>query len=568
MPWKKIVREKQASRSARLEVVLAPSNLKVVDEVYLAATAPQIVQNIQKHEPGWTAENVLTAFARRAIRAQEVTNCLTEVMIIDALEDARRLDREFAQTNVIKGPLHGVPVSFKDMYNVKGYDSSLGFTKYSQLPMAEDAELVAQVRAAGGIPFVKTNVPQTMMAWECANPVFGRTLNPWSANHTCGGSSGGEGALLGCDGSALGFGSDIGGSLRIPTSFCGAYSLKPGGSRFTSDGTRVCLPGFEAFRDCKGPMGRSVEDIELACRVLFGKSNLLHDWLPPVAYRDIQLAPKLKFGYFKSDTLMRASPAVQRAVQETIDALRSQGHECVEFAVPDMVEMARIFVALTAADGHETLLSHLGSDDRDSSLFLLTLGPRLPGFVRNFVAFGARLVLGDPIFEKLFTNSRSRSVTEYWAEAAKRDRYSKLFFKEVWEKHAFDGLVCPVNALPTIPHGTCADLAPLALTTALFNVVDHPVGVVPVTRVDKAKDQLTDEWRESGAKGSSFIYAKAYEGKKPAYDATAMHGIPIGVQIVGKPWEDEKVIEMMKVVDVALGKRDFGPGVWGAKQTL
>jgi len=110
-----------------------------------------------------------------------------------------------------------------------------------------------------------------------------------------------------------------------------------------------------------------------------------------------------------------------------------------------------------------------------------------------------------------------------------------------------------------------SDLAPLAFTTALYNVVDSPVGVVPVTRVDRAKDVINDEWQTSGgAKGSSFIYDKAYGGKTPVYNPSAMHGIPVGVQIVGKHWGDEKVIEMMKVVDVALGKRDFGPGVWGS----
>lgn len=93
------------------------------------------------------------------------------------------------------------------------------------------------------------------------------------------------------------------------------------------------------------------------------------------------------------------------------------------------------------------------------------------------------------------------------------------------------------------------------------------MGVVPVTRVDKSKDALTKEWHETGGpKGSPFVFGKAYEGKTPAYDAVAMHGIPVGIQVVGRAWEDEKVIEMMKVVDNALGKRDFGPGVWRAKQ--
>ena len=85
---------------------------------------------------------------------------------------------------------------------------------------------------------MKTNIPQALMFWECVNPTWGRTLNPYSAAHTCGGSSGGEGALLAMDGSALGWGNDIGGSLRIPASFCGVYSLKPGHGRVPVDGVR------------------------------------------------------------------------------------------------------------------------------------------------------------------------------------------------------------------------------------------------------------------------------------------------------------------------------------------
>lgn len=106
----------------------------------------------------------------------------------------------------------------------------------------------------------------------------------------------------------------------------------------------------------------------------------------------------------------------------------------------------------------------------------------------------------------------------------------------------------------------------LAFTTGIYNVVDHPVGIVPVTRVDKARDAPDDAWRSSGPKGSPLVYGKVYERREDScYDATKMHGIPVGVQVVGKSWEDEKVIEMMKIVDAALGDRCFGPGAWSPK---
>lgn len=97
---------------------------------------------------------------------------------------------------------------------------------------------------AGAIIYAKTNIPQTMFAFECSNPVWGRTTNPYNENYTCGGSSGGEAALLAMDGSAIGIGSDVGGSLRIPAAYCGLYSLKPGGGRVSYVGAKGKLSFF------------------------------------------------------------------------------------------------------------------------------------------------------------------------------------------------------------------------------------------------------------------------------------------------------------------------------------
>ena len=119
----------------------------------------------------------------------------------------------------------------------------------------QNTQLVQQLRRAGAVLLAKTNVPQTMLSFECANPLFGRSASPWSRAHTCGGSSGGEGALLAGAGAALGLGSDIGGSLRIPAAYCGIYSLKPGQLRFSKYGARckrvlsgcVRRPGLMGF---------------------------------------------------------------------------------------------------------------------------------------------------------------------------------------------------------------------------------------------------------------------------------------------------------------------------------
>ena len=109
-------------------------------------------------------------------------------------------------------------------------------------------------------------------------------------------------------------------------------------------------------------------------------------------------------------------------------------------------------------------------------------------------------------------------------------------------------------------------LSPLAAGTILYNVIDSPVGVIPVTRVDPTRDALTDEWTKGPGLGSKIIEDDLYRGKKPAYNPEAMKGLPVGIQVVGKSWEDEKVIAMMHVVDKALGPRDFGPGAWKGQE--
>lgn len=108
----------------------------------------------------------------------------------------------------------------------------------------------------------------------------------------------------------------------------------------------------------------------------------------------------------------------------------------------------------------------------------------------------------------------------------------------------------------------CRFLSMLGNSTILYNIVDSPMGHIPVTRVDPKLDALTEEWTVRGegkAQGSSQVEARLY-GKGGIYDVEAMAGLPVGVQIAGKSWEEEKVIEMMKVVDRALGERGFGPG--------
>jgi amidase len=206
---------------------------------------------------------------QRAAVAQQLTNCLTEIFFNDALQRAAELDAHLDAGNPPLGLLHGVPVSLKDMFNVRGYDSSIGLAALCFKPSTENAVLVDCLLSAGAVLYCKTNVPQTLMALDSHNNVFGRTLNPLNIALTAGGSTGGEGALLAMRGSILGVGTDVGGSIRIPAMCNGTYGVKPSWERIPYAGleggsrpgaAKVSIPASA------GPLAHSMRDVELFFR--------------------------------------------------------------------------------------------------------------------------------------------------------------------------------------------------------------------------------------------------------------------------------------------------------------
>ncbi|KAF9510452.1 hypothetical protein BS47DRAFT_1348002 [Hydnum rufescens UP504] len=474
---KNISRQKRAQREAAIKTAKEFTGNSPPSIEYTQASAVEIVNHIRNRDQGWTATRVLDAYLRRALVVQEHINFMTEPLFESAFKDAKMLDEEFAATGRLRGPLHGVPISLKDLFDVKGVDSSIGYSLWANKPSTADADVVKLIREAGGIPFVKTNVPQTMISFECSNPVFGTTANPYPSPSTgkriftSGGSSGGEAALLACDGSALGFGNDIGGSLRIPAHFCGIYSFKPTPGRISTRGSTDPNPGFESLVVSIGPMASRL-------RTPFWEIELQASYPYRPGLDTFDSGRKLKFGYYLSGMFRGMAP---------------------------------------------------GISTMESSLFLVTLGPSfLVRFLRSSVAWLAKKVMHDPIFAEAFRNSKIRST-----------------------------------------------LSPLAVSTIVFNVTSSPVGVIPVTRVDPALDQITEEWKSgaitsdgtrtypSGRRGSKILEKTLYEGflgDPKRYDPVAMEGLPVGIQIAGRWNEDEKVIGLMKIVDDALGERGFGPG--------
>ncbi|KAM0787600.1 hypothetical protein ACM66B_003668 [Microbotryomycetes sp. NB124-2] len=596
--WKLTQRQQALEKGEKLVDELRNKGSKPnadVERAILEANASQIVDNIKSRKQGWNATNVLLVYITRAIKIHKQLNNLTEIMFESALNRAAELDKQFEQSGKVVGKLHGVPVSLKDQIDVEGFDSSIGLSGWVDKPATSNATIVKILLDQGAVPFTKTTVPQTMLSFECSSPVFGVTLNPYSKNkydeqpsdtfrsnkevaklqRVPGGSSGGEAALLASDASVIGIGSDIGGSLRIPAHFSGCYGLKPCRGRFPVKGCANPNAGFEAIVSTMGPMGRSVSDLEILTRVFADQSvNIARTELTvlPMAYKDVQLPKKLKFGYYLTDGFCRASPACERAVLETVEALRKKGHECIEFAPPDPVKALEIFVAVTSADGYETLLSGAGRDPVEASLWLTTTGPKLPGPLRSLLGWSVDNLIKDAVFGRVFKASKVKSTKELQQWNAIKHKYVSEFRENVWGELGLDAIVCAPQAVPALRVDETWDLSALAFGTFLYNVVDSSAGVVPVTFVDPSKDAVTDEWRNKtpAVPGSAVIEKKVYGApgtQGGAYNAQEMSGLPVGVQIVGAPWEEEKVIELMKVVDEALGPRGFGPGEYAKRES-
>jgi amidase len=401
-------------------------------------------------------------------------------------------------TVVAHGPLHGLPVTVKSSIATAGYRCEIGSLLHKGDIPREDALVVARLRAAGALILGTTNCPEFLMAYETANLLHGATHNPWDLDRSPGGSSGGESAAIAAGLSAAGLGSDSGGSVRVPAHFTGICSLKPTPGRVPGIGhLPPCIGPFSTL-GVIGPMARTIGDVALLFRTLSGQDP--HDPVsPPVRLREPSL-DKLRtptIGFFEVDGLVPVTPETRTAVNAAAQALRDAGFRVEPFR-PRTLEQLRklwwIFFVQCGAMFYEPEIR--GRRDRLSPIF------------REF------LDIADASGQLTATE-----LLNAWAES------DLLRAKTLEEMSGHPVLLCPVASIPafrpgertwTIDGQTVAYLDAVR-HTQWFNVLAAPAAVVPV-------------------------------GRSP-------EGLPIGVQIVARPFEDEIALGVAAVVDAAFGYR-------------
>ncbi|KKY21334.1 putative general amidase [Phaeomoniella chlamydospora] len=474
----------------------------------------------------WSAVDVTSAYCKRAMIAHQLTNCLSEFWIKDALSQAHQLDESLRKTGPV-GPLHGLPISLKDQFDVGGKENNMGLATWLGRISDEDASLVKILRAAGAVIYTRTNVPMTLMMPETVNHVYGRTVNPRNRTLTSGGSSGGEAALLALKGSPLGVGTDLGGSIRNPAALNNLYGLRPTMRRLPYLGASNTLLGQESIESSLGPIARSLA----ACSTFFKAiiDGAPWDYDPKVVeikwredmYQLKQLGgkgSKLCFGYYDYDGVVMPQPPVRRAIALTVEALKRAGHTVIEFPPLNHAEALSILQRTFASDNGEEFKRLFGESKE----------PLLPGIddVSKF----------PPI-----------TVNEAWQLNLERDAFRRRYL-DAWlatkqvsgTGRPIDGLICPVAPFPPPPHGQYI----YAGYTCVFNVLDMPSAVVPVTFVDASVD-LPDRAYIPKNELDKAVH-EMYDSPDTFKDA------PVGVQIVGRRWREEEVLGVANVVDEAL----------------
>lgn len=492
-----------------------------------------------------SSSEVVDAHICRIEQVNPQLNAVCQPLFEQARQEASAADARQASGEPL-GPLHGVPITVKECFHLKGTPASIGVRRFVEERHTDDALVVARLRAAGAIVLGKTNIPQLMLMHETDNPVYGRTNNPWDLSRGPGGSSGGEAAIVAACGSPLGLGNDLGGSIRVPAYFCGIHGIKPTTGRLSNHGTRAGWNGMEAIGNQPGPLARRVEDLELAMSLLAAPGQNIRDHnVPPVPWpnpAEVRVE-NLRIGFWKDDGFFSPAPAVRRTVEESVTALRSLGVEVEEFTPPDITEAMRQYFAIVSADAAADSRRLLGNSPRDWRIRRLLMLGGVPGILRSATS-GALNIAGQRSLAWLIAHTGALSADGYWQVTKQREQYTANFLEQL-QIRKLDAVICPPSALPALKHGATDYLVTAASYAMLFNLLNIPAGVVSTTRV--AEGEESDRVRTS-----DMTIRRALEVEAGSV------GLPVGVQVAAPHWREDIVLAVMGALEQHFaGNADF-----------
>ncbi len=463
------------------------------DELFFAP-ATRLVQMLRSREV--SAAEMVSAFIERIESLNHHVKSVVTLVEERAAEESDEADRRLAGREDIR-PLEGLPITIKDSIETKGVRSTDGMKILEHHIPKEDAPAVARLRAAGAIIIAKTNVPEMAMDYDCDNPLFGSTNNPWHVGRVPGGSSGGEAASLASGMCALALGSDYGGSIRIPSHFCGVVGLKPTWGTIPGTGHLPPSPAAPppiAHMATIGPMARYVDDLTLEYNLIRGPHPSTPYTVPSLeAHPERVNLKQVQCAFFTNvDGAVPVAAEIRAATERAAKALSKIGVP-VEQKTPPIADAARIWFDYAMADGGELLRQALAGKEHLSR---------------------------ERLRNSLLMPLPSRSAADFFRTSIERDLF-RVQLQQFMEKYPI--VIGPPFCVTAFEHGL-TDVSIDGQSYSLFaanwpalwvNCAGLPAAVVPAG-LDR-------------------------------------DGLPIGVQIVGRAFEEETVLAVAKALEHELG---------------
>lgn len=443
-------------------------------------TLAQMVAQIRSRQ--LSPVDLVESHLRQIEKHNPKLNTFVRVLGDEAMDAAKRAEDRRSGDGT--GPLHGIPVTIKDSFDMEGLPTTCGSRLFAQLRAAHDATAVTRLKAAGAIPLGKTNCPEFLASYETDNYVVGRTNNPWDLLRTPGGSSGGEAAAIASFCSAGGIGSDGGGSVRVPAHFCGIAGLKPTPGRVSAAGhiPEINHPG--GLLGVAGPLARTAEDVRILFEVLAGYDSQ-DPFSAPVPLRKPELHG-LRIGCMPQFYKVPVQPAISHAIQAAAACLRDLGFQVEPFE-PQGLERAPnlwffFFGELPARITQELIA---GREDQVHWTGTEFLKAALQG--------------PEPTSKKLLQN------------LAIRDKMRAALLREMEQVPVILLPVCGTAAFPHRQRRYATGVKEIGLFEAmmpstLFNLLGMPAMTIPFGR---------DE-----------------------------NGMPVGIQLAGRPYDEELLLEL------------------------
>jgi amidase len=457
-----------------------------------------------------SAVELLELYLRRVERYNPKLNAIIATDFDGAHARARAADAALSRGDAV-GPLHGIPMTIKESFDVVGMPTTWGIPELKDNRASSNAVAVDRLLAAGANIFGKTNVPIYLGDWQTFNEIYGVTNNPWDLARSPGGSSGGSVAALAAGLTGVETGSDIGASIRNPAHYCGVFGHKPTWGICPQRGH--ALPGVIAEGDLNvvGPLARSAEDLELVLDVLAGADQIeARAWkldLPAADKRDYR---ELKVAVMLTDPNAEVDAEVQQRIQAVAEFLAGRGATVSSTARPkiDTTELARTYVLLLRA---------------------ATSRRQTPAMFERNLSIAQGLRPDDPSYYALMIRGAVLSHREWLQINEVRHRMRQCwdeFFRE------YDLLLCPAAATAALPHD---------------HVGERHERTIPV---NGKRVPTTDQLFWAGIATAAYLPASvAPAGFTPS-------GLPVGVQIIGAQYRDRQCLQLARLLE-----RDFQPFV-------